>query len=185
MRTGGRRRPHSPLAQRSKTVPWALRGRFWQSAYDGWCGRPRGETTEMAGETPTRQPGHTGAKRLHAVSKLQKSRPPHLEDGFWMERGVCGWRLLCPSASRSGSGTPCPGQRASLQGVEAWSGSTWMATMVPSPKRARSRRSMSRVSSWACSTSIRPSTRMCTSMEMHEPMRRVRRLWGSRTAGRG
>jgi len=56
----------------------------------------------MAGETPTRQPGHTGAKRLHAVSKLQKSRPPHLEDGFSMgmgcgvsaQRGAVGCRIV-------------------------------------------------------------------------------------------
>ena len=70
-----------------------------------------------------------------------------------------------------------------LSAAGACSGSTWMATIVPSPKRARSLRSISTVRPWACSTSMRPSTRMWTSMEMHEPMRRVRRLCGSRTAG--
>ena len=64
-----------------------------------------------------------------------------------------------------------------------FSGSTWMAIIVPRPKRSRSRRSISTV--WSCDslTVISPSTRMCTSMAIEAPMRRVRRLWGSLTAG--
>lgn len=58
-----------------------------------------------------------------------------------------------------------------------------MAIIVPRPKRSRSRRSISTV--WSCDslTVISPSTRMCTSMAIEAPMRRVRRLWGSLTAG--
>ena len=62
-------------------------------------------------------------------------------------------------------------------------GSTWIEMIVPSPKRARRRRSISTVSSCERATLIAPSTRTCTSTAIAAPMRRVRRLCGSPTRG--
>lgn len=92
--------------------------------------------------------------------------------GGSVERG-CRRAELLSGAPRQGKGTP----------AGYLSGSTWMAIIVPAPKRARRRCSMSTVSACEWATLIAPSTRTCTSMAIEAPMRRVRRLCGSRTSG--
>ena len=57
-------------------------------------------------------------------------------------------------------------------------GSIWMATAVRSPKRARRARSISFDISCEAKTVISPFTRICTSIAISEPIRRVRRLCG-------
>lgn len=87
-------------------------------------------------------------------------------------RGAC-VRSYCRAPAPPRQGTP----------AGYLSGSTWMAIIVPAPKRARRRCSMSTVSACEWATLIAPSTRTCTSMAIEAPMRRVRRLCGERISG--